>query len=392
MKTRILPFAALAFFALLLNSCTKDVITTEEYYYSSAELNTLKKTLNLAETPPSYSLQLPSHFGGPSQTFINKDKAILGRVLFYDKALSKNEAVSCASCHDQSRAFADPVAFSEGFEGELTKRNSFALGAVASFTSSYNGSGGGPSIFPSGAGQLFWDNRASTIQEQSMQTLQDPIEMGMDLNLLVERVKSKDYYQVLFDKAFEGNITQGNILISIAEFINAMVVSDTRFDKGIEKHFHETKDFDNFTAAENLGKRLFIDNCATCHGPNQVRVNIGAANNGLDLEYSDQGVGALTNNINDNGVFKVPLLRNIELTGPYMHDGRFETLEEVIEHYNSGVQDHRNLHPRLQEGFNNGPKRLNLSAEEKAALVSFLKTLTDTRITSDERFSDPFKQ
>ena len=224
-----------------------------------------------------------------------------------------------------------------------------------------------------------------------MQTLQDPIEMGMDLNLLVNRVKSKDYYRVLFEKAFDGNITQENILNSIAEFINAMVVSDTRFDKGVEQHFDETRDFDNFTAAENLGKRLFIDNCATCHGSNHVRVNTSAANNGLDMEYTDQGVGALTNIINDNGVFKVPLLRNIELTGPYMHDGRFETLEEVIEHYNSGVQDHRNLHPLLQDGFVNGPKKLNLSDEEKAALVSFLKTLTDTRITSDERFSDPFK-
>ena len=393
MRTKILPFAALAFFALLLNSCTKDVVTTEEYYYTDAEFNTLQKTLNLAETPPSYSIQLPAHFGGPSQASINKDKAILGRVLFYDKALSKNEAVSCASCHDQSKAFADPVAFSEGFDGELTKRNSFALGAVASFESSYDGSTTGvPSIFPPGAGQLFWDNRASTIQEQSMQTLQDPIEMGMDLGLLLERVKSKDYYQVLFEKAFEGDITQENILNSIAEFINSMVVSDTRFDKGIAQHFKEDGDFDNFTAAENLGKRLFLDNCATCHGPNQVRVNLPSANNGLDMDYADQGIGALTNIANDNGVFKVPLLRNIELTGPYMHDGRFETLEEVVEHYNSGVQNHRNLHPLLKEEFVNGPKRLNLSDEEKAALVSFLKTLTDTRITTDERFSDPFKQ
>ena len=389
MRARILPFAALAFFALLLNSCTKDVVKTEEYYYSSEELSTLQKTLLLTEDPPSYSLALPVHFRVPFTVPINRDKAILGRVLFYDKALSKNESVSCASCHDQSKAFADPVAFSEGFDGELTKRNSFALGAVASFSSSYDGSS---SVFPSGTGQLFWDNRASTIQQQSMQTLQDPIEMGMDMPQLVRRVQSKDYYKVLFDKAFEGNITQDNILNSIAEFINAMVVSDTRFDKGIEQHFDETNDFDNFTAAENLGKQLFMDNCAKCHGTTQVKVNTPTANNGLDMVYSDKGVGELTNIINDNGVFKVPLLRNIELTGPYMHDGRFETLEEVIEHYNSGVEDHQNLHPLLRENFTNGPKKLNLSDEDKAALVSFLKTLTDTRITTDERFSDPFKQ
>lgn len=389
MKTQFLPLAFLACCMLFLNSCTKDVVETEEYYYTDAEFQTLQKSLNLSADRANYTFELPNHFlaGSFSQPFVNPDKATLGRVLFYDKALSKNEKVSCASCHDQSKAFADPVAFSEGFDGQLTKRNSFALGAVANFVTSYDGS----TTFGGGPGQLFWDNRATTIQEQSTLTLQDPIEMGMDMGELVQRVKSKDYYKVLFDKAFEGQINEQAILDAIAEFINALVVSETRFDEGMNKHFNPTQDFDNFTPVENLGKNIYLNSCASCHGNTHVKASVSAANNGLDMVYEDKGVGEITKVSQDNGVFKVPMLRNIELTGPYMHDGRFETLEEVVEHYNSNIETHPNLHPLLRENFSGDAKKLNLDNNEKEALVAFLKTLTDNRITTAEQFADPFK-
>ena len=137
-------------------------------------------------------------------------------------------------------------------------------------------------------------------------------------------------------------------------------------------------------------KRLFDQHCQNCHGNNVIAFE-RVANNGLDLVYEDKGVGEHTENPVDFGMFKVPLLRNIELTAPYMHDGRFETMEEVVEHYNSGIKNHENLDFRLKGG-NNEVKKLNLSVEDKAALIAFLKTLTDETIATTERFSDPFKR
>jgi cytochrome c peroxidase len=149
--------------------------------------------------------------------------------------------------------------------------------------------------------------------------------------------------------------------------------------------------FNNFSDLENLGKNLFMSGRTDCNRCHETSMFSGdrARNNGLDATTTDQGLGAVTGNQNDDGKFKTNSLRNIELTGPYMHDGRFETLEEVIEHYNSGIQAHPNL-DNILRGRNNGPVRMNLNQNEKSALVAFLKTLTDYEFINDEKFSDPF--
>lgn len=300
---------------------------------------------------------------------ITNEGATLGRVLFYDKHLSLNNSVSCASCHDQSRAFADPVALSEGFEGRKTTRNSMAI------------------INPGLNNSLFWDSRASSVRSMSLEPVKNHIEMGMEsMSVLKNKLAQLDYYPALFEKAYRnGQITEENISDAISQFLVSMVSFNSKFDSGIDN------DFSNFTESERLGMQLFNSNCSGCHSNESFgaadsfggdyQQSSGTANIGLDINYKDQGRG--------NGKFKIPALRNIALTGPYMHDGRFNTLEEVVEHYNSGVQNHPNLDSKLKSG--NGPRKFNLNANEKQALVAFLETLTDENYITEVKYSNPFK-
>jgi len=387
MKVKTLLSAAIAI-AVVLSSCLKDDVNVRYSIYSDEEYQAIQSILDIPNDKIDYQVQLPQHMTniGMRAPEINDAKALLGRVLFYDTRLSKNQTVSCASCHKQELAFSDDKAFSEGFNGELTLRNSLALGSVPNFESSYDG---GTTL--SGTRQLFfWDERAHTIQEQSALTIQDDIEMGLPMPELVTRLSSLDYYEVLFNKAYRSpQVTAEKVTEALEEFINAMVSTQSRFDEGMRNVNGEHQPFVNFSSEENLGKQLFLQHCASCHGSNMSISPENVANNGLDLEYDDKGVGALNNNPLDNGKFKVPFLRNIALTAPYMHDGRFKTLEEVVEHYNSGLQNHPNLDPHLHNG--NQPKQLNLSEEEKSALVAFLNTLTDEKLVADARYADPFK-
>jgi cytochrome c peroxidase len=308
--------------------------------------------------------------------------ATLGRVLFYDEKLSKNNKVSCASCHTQADAFADKVAFSDGFEGVKTKRNAFALGTVPNFEASYGGFGG--------QSHLFWDERAVTIEQQCEMTITDPIEMGMDLGDLTEKLKQEEYYRILFRKAFKTDeIQQHLVLAALGQFIRSFNTTETKFDEGMNNTMDFTANFSNFTAQENSGKALFSANCESCHGGTQFLSNVTTANNGLEAVYTDKGIGEITNISADNGVFKVPLLRNVALTAPYMHDGRFTTLGEVMDHYSNNVVNHTNLHFNLKSG--SSPRRMNFSEAEKQALIAFLNTFTDNEFTTDIRFSNPFK-
>jgi len=391
MKSGTLLFNALCICALAITlpSCLEDNVDTQIMHYSLDEYATLQQTLNLPDERYDYTVTVSaSNFGGTSVIPINNAKATLGRVLFYDKKLSHNNTVSCASCHQQEAGFADNKAQSEGFNGELTKRNSLALASVANFESSYGGTN--TSNFNQDAAFL-WDERATTIVEQSKIAIEDNIEMGMDIDDLADKLAQEDYYRILFQKAYGSpEVTPDLITESIQEFLNAFVSNNSKFDKGLNAHFTTESHFTNFTQQENLGKNLFVIHCSTCHDPRMAGVLVATANNGLDLEYTDQGRGAITNQISDNGVFKVPMLRNITLTAPYMHDGRFATLEEVVEHYNSGIKAHPNLHFGLRDFQTSQPKRLNLSNSEKQALVAFLRTLTDTKFAEDVRFSNPF--
>lgn len=391
MKTKTLLSLALIL-AFTLSSCLKDNVDVSYSIYTDDEYETLSSILNLPNNKIDYLVKLPAHMSeiGMVSPSIDDAKATLGRVLFYDTKLSKNEAVSCASCHKQELAFSDDKALSEGFEGELTFRNSLALGSVPNFKSSY---GGGSSLFGVNQ-QFFWDERAHSIRAQSVQTIQDDIEMGMDMSELVTRLSGLDYYDILFTKAYGNfNVTEQKITDALEEFINAMVSVNTRFDDAMDISQNGAEsNFALFNTEENLGKALFIQHCSACHGTNMSVSPRSVANNGLDVDYEDKGVGNITLNEEDEGKFKVPFLRNIALTAPYMHDGRFATLEEVIEHYNSGIKPHANLDDTLRDLLNPAyPKRLNLSDDEKDALIAFLHTLTDRELMADAKFADPFK-
>ncbi|MCB0518307.1 MAG: c-type cytochrome [Lewinellaceae bacterium] len=383
MKTKILLLLTAAF--ALFSSCIKDKTEETVKNYTEEEMAILSKTLNLPVTVDDYALQIPTYLGGGT-VFADNKQATLGRVLFFDKKLSANESVSCASCHKPEAAFSDDVALSEGFEGKLTERNTLALGAFPSFNAYYGFAGGS---------RLFWDERAANVMEQSEQTLKNPIEMGMDLSTLYDKLMQYDYYQVLFEKAFPYEFgyqrPEDKILIALQAFVNSIGIFRSDFDKQWEREGDFKRPFSNFTDQENMGKDLFMANCASCHNLDRATATlVNVANNGLDMEYSDLGVGGLSNNQSEKGLFKVPMLRNVALTAPYMHDGRFQTLEEVVEHYSTGIKKYPTLHENLKSA-NGQPKNLNLSQEEKDALVAFLKTLTDKEGVMQKRYSDPFK-
>lgn len=391
-KTLSLSIGCVLAFSLFLVSCVEDRVDLTTVSYTDGEYEVLSRTLNLPRERANYGVKLPRHMArlGATAPVVNSAKATLGAVLFYDTKLSDNNTVSCASCHKQSLAFSDDVALSKGFKGELTKRNSLALGSAPNFEVSYRGE---TSALATTAG-FFWDERAHSIQEQSMMTLQDDIEMGMNLDELTERLENIAYYNILFTKAFgSGKVTPNRVTEALQHFINGFISGNSRFDEGLNQTGNPFAQFAEFTAQENLGKALYNTNCSGCHSADFTIAAETVANNGLDLEYADQGLGARSSYDFDNGKFKVPFLRNIALTGPYMHDGRFATLEEVIDHYSDGIKDHPNLDNRLKKygGMEDEPVRMHFSEEEKAALLAFLHTLTDYQFIQDERYADPFK-
>ena len=371
--------------AVLIIACSKD--ETE-----IAQEDLVAKYLNLPATPYNYANpSLPAYLSAPPiQGQINTPAdnqitdlgATLGRVLFYDKTLSKNKTISCASCHKQENAFSDFEVLSKGFNGGSTRRNSMSL-----IDAKY---------YP--VGMFFWDQRAAALEQQVLMPIQDLVEMGITLDTLVKRVQDQPYYASLFTKAFgNGTINSNTISRALSQFVRSIISYQSKYDQGRQMlptapASPPNAVFPNFTAQENRGKELFlspIGGCAPCHG-SETFTAPEAKNNGLDATITDRGFGTVTGNAADDGEFKVTSLRNVELTAPYMHDGRFTTLEQVIEHYNSGVKNHPNLSPQLKLP-NGQPRLLNISAADKAALVAFLKTLTDRNVTTDVKYSNPFK-
>lgn len=324
------------------------------------------------------NLPLPQHYlrpvvvaqdNTPANNPVTNEGATLGRVLFYDKRLSANNTISCASCHQQSHSFTDSAALSTGFAGGQTDRNSMSLANGRYFQ----------------PGTFFWDERAATLEDQVLQPIQNSVEMGLTLDEMVARLEATTFYSALFDQAFgTPEINSERVSLALAQFVRAMVSYQAKYDVGVAINFS------NFTPQENLGRQLFNGrgNCDSCHTTDAF-VAQASLNNGLDRVTTDAGLGGITGNAADDGKFKVPSLRNVALTGPYMHNGRFQTLAEVVEFYNSGVQPHPNLDPRLRTP-NGQPRRLNLTTAEKAALVAFLQTLTDDSFTHDPKFSNPF--
>jgi len=377
----------------MIQSCGDDV-KTSYIDYSDEEYELLSQRLNLPSELYDYSPDFDEHFfdnhleEGNIQSRRSSHKATLGRVLFYDKALSINNVVSCASCHHQNLAFADDVAFSEGFDGELTTRNSLPLGNTIGFETSYRN--GGDFGFGTGA-QFSWDEANANITSQSVAAITSEIEMGFNMANLVKRLREQEDYKILFNKAYgDEEILEHRVLNAIEEFVNSIVSNHSKFDKeSMVMDGDISADFSGYTNSENRGKTLYINNCASCHSFDHQFTELAVANNGLNLDYEDNGVGERTSNPSDLGVFKIPFLRNIELTGPYMHDGRFETLDQVIDHYSEGIQNHDNLHPFLKNG--SSAKKMNFSTSQKEDLKAYLLTLTDHELIADVKFSDPFK-
>jgi len=381
-------FIPTVFSLFTIFSCAKDedeYVAIDNVSDDDDAVTVVSSLLDLPATPFNYAnINIPNFFldndvrnedNTPNNNQITDNGATLGRVLFYDTKLSLNNTVSCASCHIQENGFSDPNQFSTGFDGELTARNSMGL-ANAKFYEN---------------GNFFWDERADSLEEQTLMPIQDLVEMGLTLEELEAKLSEEDYYATLFFNAFgDEEVTSQRVAFALSQFIRSMVSFESKFDEGLAQVNDIDDDFPNFTASENRGKDLFLSNrtrCFDCHATN-VFVGDAARNNGLDATITDPGVGGITGNNNELGEFKAPSLRNIALTAPYMHDGRFATLDEVIEHYDNGVQDNPNLDNRLMQG--NNVRRLNLSNNDKQALVDFLNTLTDNEFITDEKYADPF--
>jgi len=383
-KTKVILSLVISITVLII-ACSKDETEIPQD-------DVVAKYLNLPATPYNYANpSLPAYLSAPPiQGQINTPAgnqitdlgATLGRVLFYDKSLSKNRTISCASCHKQENAFSDFEILSKGFNGGSTGRNSMSL-----IDAKY---------YPNG--MFFWDQRAATLEQQVLMPIQDLVEMGITLDTLVKRVQDQPYYPTLFTKAFGSSAINSNTISkALSQFVRSIISYQSKYDQGRQTlpavpAPPPNAVFPNFTAQENRGKEIFlspIGGCAPCHG-SETFTAPEAKNNGLDLATTDPGYGAIFPIPANNGLFKVSSLRNIELTAPYMHDGRFATLEQVIEHYNSGVKNHPNLANQLKLP-NGQPRLLNISVADKAALVAFLKTLTDRNVTIDVKYSNPFK-
>ncbi len=276
----------------------------------------------------------------------------LGKKLFNDPILSGDGTQSCVSCHLQSANFSDTNQFSTGINGMHGNRNASTI-----INAGWNNSN-------------FWDGRASTLEEQAFSPVLDPIEMNDTWSNVENKLNSNSEYIQLFKQAYNIDyIDSTHVVMAIAQFERTLISSNSKFDK-------YSRGEEVFTKSELNGFAIFNSergDCFHCHGTSLFTDNL-FHNNGLDVEpFLDLGLGKITENTSDNGKFKTPTLRNIEVSAPYMHDGRFATLEEVIEHYDSGGHFSSTVDP-LMKKLGVG---LNLTNQEKSDLIAFLKTLTD---------------
>jgi cytochrome c peroxidase len=348
-------YIILLIMALVLSSCEKEGKEGEDFVYN----------------PTPYNLQIPQGFPQmiiPADNPLTEEGVELGRRLFFDKILSKNFTQSCASCHNNEFGFTDHGnRFSTGVEGIVGFRNSMPIVNLG-----FNR-------------KFFWDARAVSLEEQALEPVPNPIEMNLAWPQAMQRLNANSTYKELFKKAFNADyIDSTHVAKALAQFMRIMISSDSKFDKRMRFEA-------NFTAQEANGFVIFNTekgDCFHCHNIDGGRLftdNL-PRNNGLDAIFSDLGLGSVSGSPNDNGKFLTPSLRNVALSAPYMHDGRFQTLEEVVEHYNNGGQPSATIDP-LMKHTGDG---LNLTQQEKADLVAFLKTLTDSTFINNPKFKSPF--
>jgi cytochrome c peroxidase len=321
--------------------------------------------------PESYQVTVPANFPPLHYTFdqnpVSKEGFELGRMLFYDTRLSKDGTVSCGSCHRQLFAFADHTHdLSHGVDGKLGKRNTPALFNLA------------------WQREFFWDGGANHLEISPLNALTDPAEMGETLENVIAKLNALPEYREQFKAVFgKEAIDSQPFFRALAQFTGSLVSASSRYDQ-----YKRGENQVAFTEQEREGLQLFTLHCAPCHATD-LFTDQSYRNNGLNTQFKDLGRETITSDLQDRGKFRVPSLRNIALTAPYMHDGRFKTLEQVLTHYSSGVKDSPTLDPQLKK---DGQLGISLSGEEKNKLLAFLHTLTDPAFCADPRFKDPFTQ
>jgi cytochrome c peroxidase len=342
----------------------EEAFAVEEGILSTAEIASTLSQVEIGPQAVAYPLTFARYFPRPALPTDNPltvQGVELGRRLFQEKRLSVNNSQSCAACHSPARAFNDGRALSVGAEGANGTRNAPALFNLA-WKLAY-----------------FWDGRAATLRAQVLQPIQNPVEMHQSLETVSAKLPTADYAGLFADAFGSPQVTPDRIARALEQYLLTLVSYDSKFDRMLERAA-------KFTAEEQRGFELFHTeydprhgqrgaDCFHCHG-GPLFQSQAFANNGLDTQWKDAGRKGVTGREGDVGKFAVPSLRNVELTAPYMHDGRFATLEQVVEHYCTGVKRSVSLDPNLAKHPDGG---VPLSQADKNALVAFLKTLTDER-------------
>lgn len=340
-----------------------------------------KDKLFVQETMTPYELDIPSHFPQmpiPSDNPMTVEGVALGRKLFYDVRLSLDNTISCGSCHQADKGFSDPDQFSVGVGGAVGDRQSMALVNL-----------GWQSTF-------FWDGRSGTLEEQILEPVPNPVEMHLEWPEAVSRIQADELYPDMFYAAFgENGITKEKTAKAIAQFLRTMISGNSKYDvmykvqNSLPLTAAEQTLMNAITVEEWAGMDIFFSltggDCLHCHDGPLMHVNL-FSNNGLDATFEDEGRYLVTGNTNDMGKFKVPTLRNIELTAPYMHDGRFQTLDEVIIHYSFGIEQSATIDPMLEFAHQGG---VQLDPQERELLKTFLKTFTDYEFINNPDFREP---
>jgi len=296
--------------------------------------------------------------------------------LFYEIRLSATNTISCGNCHEQQKAFTDGKAFSEGADHVPTVRNAMSLANLL------------------WTRKFFWDGRAASLEEQAGIPLTNLHEMGQPLTVSVKKLRQTKVYPALFKLAYgDSAITGDRIVKAIAQFERTLISANSHYDQYMRQAYQPTEQelagMALFNQSPEPEKGIRGANCAHCHGGVKTYMEL-FHNNGLDAVPKDAGIEALTGEPGDRGRFKVPTLRNIALTAPYMHDGRFRTLEEVIDHYSEHVAESASLSTFLRGESNEaGGKALKLLPHEKKEIIAFLNMLTDRDFVTNPAFSNP---
>ena len=313
----------------------------------------------------NFTLSYPDYFPQPVYQFennpVSKEKFELGRKLFHDPVLSRDSTISCATCHAQGHAFADHnIALSVGIEHRTGSRNSPSIVNIV------------------WQPHYMWDGGINHIEIMPFAPITNPVEMDEDMSHVVAKLNQNESYKQLFKHAFgKTKIESQQVFYALAQYMAFLVSDDSKYDQ-------VRQGISSFTPEENLGYQIFLEKCNICHRE-PLFTDFSFRNTGLRYFDADLGRYRITQVDADKHKFKVPSLRNINLTYPYMHDGQLTSLDAVLEHYNSGIIYHDNLDPLL---IKNGRLGIPLDAQEKNALKAFLKTLTDQSYLSNPLFSE----